>query len=220
MGNHNHGLRLAGDTPPFPKKIGKRDSHQPRKLLLKIGIFVFDKMQILDFAGPYDILATVPEFQVFTVAKSREPVCAHHGLTLIPTYDFEHMPPLDILVIPGGKGTDREREDQRVIAWIKAQAQRVQYVLTICTGAFLLAETGLLNGKKATTYHDDIDEFKSRYPSITILDRARYVDNGRMVISAGVSAGMDGALYLVAKIRGKATAQKTAHHLEYRMEPS
>ena len=185
----------------------------------RVGIFVFDNMQILDFAGPYDVFATnSDEFEVFTVSEKTGPVKATNNLSVNPSFTFDNSPPIDVLVIPGGN-VGAPIANPRVIRWIRESARDADYVLSVCTGAFLIAKAGLLENQTATTYASAIDQLRRLYPHTEVVDDRRYVDNGKIVVSAGISSGIDAALYLVGKLTGMGAAQQVALSLEYDWDP-
>jgi len=192
----------------------------------KIGLFVFDEIEVLDFAGPYEVFTTAsrvfkrnnpssPEpFAVFTVGKTSARVRARAGLNVYPDYNFENHPDIDLLLIPGGVVTT-ELETPDVIRWIAKIAERSSLTASICTGAFLLAKAGLLDGKSATTHWEDIDDLRAMFPSVQVHERRRWIDEGSVVTSAGISAGIDMSLHLVERFSSKELAERTARQLEF-----
>ena len=185
----------------------------------RVGILVFDDMQILDFAGPYDVFATNSyEFEVFTVSERSGPVKATNNLTVNPSFTFDTCPTIDVLVIPGGN-VRGPLQSTKTIDWIRETADDADHVLSVCTGAFLIAKAGLLEGQTATTYHTAIDQLRQRYPNTKVVNDQRYVDNGKVVVSAGISSGIDASLYLVGKLTGMGEAQGVALSLEYDWDP-
>jgi len=195
----------------------------------RTAILIFDDVEVLDFAGPYEVLsrartepgvasrrsdATAP-FQVFTVARTREPVRAVGGLQVTPDHGFADAPPIDLLVVPGGFGTRPLLDDAEVCGWIARTAAGARLVTSVCTGALLLAKAGLLRGRRATTHWGALELLKTTDPSIQVEHGGRFVDDGVMT-SAGISAGIDLALGVVERVSGKAVADETAHYMEYR----
>ncbi len=190
-----------------------------------VGILVFDEVEVLDFCGPFEVFSVArPEgvdddearlFQVFTVAERAETAKCRGGLLVQPHYTFENAPQFDIIVVPGGRGTRRERHNPKLLNWIEAQNAHTELTLSVCTGAFLLAEKGILDGKRATTHWGSIDFMRAEYPQVAMAENTRFVDEGRVVTSAGVSAGIDMALHVVAKLHGQQTAEWTARRMEY-----
>lgn len=190
-----------------------------------VGILIFDEVEVLDFCGPFEVFSVArPEgikgdedrlFQVFTVAEESKTIKCRGGLLVEPHYTVENVPPLDILIVPGGQGTRRERHNQKILDWIEAQDKQTELTLSVCTGAFLLAERGILDGKQATTHWGSIDFMRETYPQIEMLENTRYVDGGRIVTSAGISAGIDMSLRVVEKLHGQEVAAWTARRMEY-----
>ena len=180
-------------------------------------ILVFDGMELLDFAGPAEVFLSTG-FQVSTVAATREPVTCVGVMTLTPHYTFADCPRSDIIVIPGGNRAPSK--DKRVIDWIVASSGRAEATLSVCTGAFVLASAGLLNGKEATTHWSAVNSLRKQFPKITVHGDQRVVDCEKVVTSAGVSAGIDGALHLVARLSGRSEAEKVARYMEYEWRPS
>lgn len=181
-----------------------------------VAILLFNGVEIIDYAGPWEVFGAAG-FQVHTVAEKLEPLTMVFGQKLIADYSFENSPKADILLIPGG-GVFQEMKNPRLIQWIQAKSKEASHVMSVCTGAFLLAKAGLLEGQTATTVHGMIDDLLD-YPNIKVVYDQRYVDNGKIITTAGLSSGMDGALHLVAKILGNGAAQSVALNLEYRWEP-
>ena len=181
-----------------------------------IGILIFDEVEVLDFCGPFEVFSVArPEgvkddegrlFQVFTVAEEDKVIKCRGGLLVQPHYTIQNAPPLDILIVPGGQGTRRERHNEKLLGWIEAQDQQTKFTLSVCTGAFLLAELGLLDGKKATTHWGSVDFMRETYPHLEMVENTRYVDEGRIVTSAGISAGIDMSLHIVEKLHGQEVA--------------
>jgi transcriptional regulator GlxA family with amidase domain len=188
---------------------------------LNVGIFVYDEVEVLDFAGPFQVFTTAQRvarpgvpFATFTVAAQNE-VRARGGLPILATYTFGREPHIDVLIVPGGVVTD-ELANRAVTEWIAARAAAAELTASVCTGAFLLAQAGVLDGKRATTHWEDIDDFRKSFPGIPIDGEARWVDEGRIVTSAGISAGIDMSLYLVQRLAGEALALRTARQMDYR----
>ncbi|MEO8285420.1 MAG: DJ-1/PfpI family protein [Chloroflexota bacterium] len=192
-----------------------------------VGILIFDDVEVLDFAGPFEVFATTQlpghdsvddkenPFHVVTIAEKEGTVRCRGGLLVQPNHTINDHPPLDILVVPGGYGTRRQAENPIVLDWIAAQDATTQLTTSVCTGAFLLAARGLLDNLPATTHWGSIDRLKSTHPLIDVRDDVRYVDNGHILTSAGVSAGIDMSLHIVGRIHGEAVAKQTARRMEY-----
>ncbi len=195
-----------------------------------VGILVFEDVEVLDFCGPFEVFSVahdpnVPEeeecklYDVHIIAEHGDIVSCRNGLLVKPHFTVEEHPPLDIVVIPGGRGTRRERENPRILDWIAAQAAAVELTTSVCTGAFLLAANGLLDGKSATTHWGGIDWLRDHHPAITVRDDQRWVDEGNIITSAGVSAGIDMALHIIDRQHGHDIALQTARHMEYTWQP-
>ncbi len=193
-------------------------SQQGRPGARKVAILVFDGVQIIDFTGPYEVFGQAG-FEVFTIAMAANPVRCEMGLTVAPARCCADDPAAEILVVPGGE-IDEARQNPALIEWIRAAAGRATHVLSVCNGAFLLAEAGLLDGLSATTYYGLLDELAAFAPKTAVVADRRFVDNGQVIATAGLSSGIDGSLHLVAKMLGKASAQKVALNMEYNWQPS
>jgi len=186
-----------------------------------IAILLFHDVEVLDACGPFEVFATAKDiegaalYHVITVAESTALVRAVGGLLLKPHYDFEHCPPIDVLLVPGGVGRKREIDNAHLIAWIRDRAMKAELVVSVCTGAFLLAQASLLDGLAATTHHSTLDEMTDRFPKVTVRRNVRYVDSGRVVTAAGIAAGIDASLYILARLAGAAIATSTAERMEY-----
>ncbi|MDQ3744391.1 MAG: DJ-1/PfpI family protein [Acidobacteriota bacterium] len=182
-----------------------------------VAILLFDHVEIIDFAGPWEVFGGAG-YKVFTVAEKTDPVNCVYGQRVVADYTFENSPRSDVLLVPGG-GVGQAVNNPRLIKWVQDGAKQSSYVMSVCTGAFILARAGLLDGLTATTVRHAIDNLATAGKNIkTVYDR-RYVDNGKVITTAGLSSGIDGAFYLVSKMLGKGTAQQTALGIEYKWEP-
>jgi putative intracellular protease/amidase len=190
---------------PFDQKENKQ---------VTVAIVLFDGVQIIDYSGPWEVFGQAG-FKVFTVADKTEVVTTRFDQKVIADYSFDNGPDADIILIPGGRGTLKAADNPRAIKWIQEKATNARYVVSVCTGAFLLARTGLLDGLTATTFHSAIGSLTQAAPKTKIVYDQRYVDNGKVITTAGLSSGIDGALHVVEKILGKGTAQFEALGLEY-----
>lgn len=177
-----------------------------------IAFYLQDGVEVLDFAGPMEVFAYAG-YKVFTVSKTKDPIKSQGILSIIPDYDIGDAPEADILAFFGGNSS-RASQDSQVIKWVQKQAH-VQYHFSVCTGAFVLAEAGILDGKTATTFHSALDGLEENYTEVDVRRDVRYVDNGNVITTAGISAGIDGALHLVAKLQGLNAAKRTAYYMEY-----
>jgi transcriptional regulator GlxA family with amidase domain len=186
-----------------------------------VGILLFDDVEVLDFAAPFEIFSVCGRrdgsypFDVFTIAERTRPIAARGSLKVIPKHSFESHPKIDILVVPGGFGTRVEILNQIVLDWIKVQAAQAEIVLSICTGALLLGRAGLLDGLPATTHHGALKLLQEIAPLAHVQGDRRVIDNGNLVVAAGVSSGMDASFHVVARLLGPAVARETADYIEY-----
>lgn len=195
---------------------------------LNVAILVFDGVQIIDYTGPYEVLGSWSRRNVYTVAEKPEAIKTNMGMRVIPNYTFENQPKPDIIIVPGGgssepgaeaRGVGGQLENQNVIKWIQDNASQAKYVMSVCNGAFLLAKAGLLDGLEATTTAGLIEKLKGVAPKTKVVSDKRFVDNGKIITTGGLSSGIDGALHLVEKLDGKGWAQVVAYGLEYNWQP-
>lgn len=186
-----------------------------------VAILIFDGVELLDFCGPYEVFSVAaahseePPFRVYTIAGKPGPVSARNGLSVNPDYSLKDCPPPDLLVIPGGQGTRPLLQDEALLGWIREQHTRTELTLSVCTGSLLLAQAGLLPGMSATTHWGSLELLAALAPETQVLSDTRYVDNGRIVTSAGVSAGIDMALHVVERLLGAEQAAIVARRMEY-----
>jgi transcriptional regulator GlxA family with amidase domain len=192
-----------------------------------VGILIFNEVEVLDFCGPFEVFSIAsrphPEnnaereriFKVLTIAETDDIISCRGGLLVKPHATIENHPELDILVVPGGQGTRKEVHNQRLIDWIVQQNQRTQLTTSVCSGAFLLAQGKLLDNQRATTHWAIIEQMRQDYPQVEVLSNARIVDEGHIVTSAGISAGIDMSFHVVARLYGREIAEWTARHMEY-----
>lgn len=179
---------------------------------MTVALYLQNHVEVLDFAGPLEIFAQAG-FEIIICTTDGKPVRAQGILEVNPACSLQEVPDVDILAFFGGN-SEEAIKDRTLIDWIRKK-DHVSYYFSVCTGAFILAEAGILEGLSATTFHGEIDRFRKRYPEIKVLDNARFVDNGHIITTAGVSAGIDGALHLVSKILGLEKADKIASYIEY-----
>lgn len=186
-----------------------------------VGILIFDEVEVLDFAGPFEVFnvagrrANLEPFNVFTVSQDGAPVKARGGLEVKAHHTIANHPRLDILLTPGGYGTRALLENGKVLGWIREQAKEAEYLLSVCTGALLLGKAGLLDGKAATTHFMAYDLLEEIAPKARVKRGERFVKNGKLWLSAGVSAGIDMSFALVAELCGQEMAEETARYIEY-----
>lgn len=193
---------------------------------MNIGIYIYDDVEVLDFTGPYEVFTTAARvklrqdpdslklFEVFLIAEREGLVTARADFKVQPHYSIEDHPKVHVLVVPGGVHV-RELEKPKVIAWLTKIAPTTQLTASVCTGAFLLAKANLLDGQPCTTHWEDIPDLRLMFPSLDVKENVPWVDNGHIVTSAGISAGIEMALHLVARLAGKDLALKTARQMQY-----
>jgi len=197
---------------------------------VRVGILLFSVVEVLDFAGPFEVFSVAARvarhsldgapttFEVATVAARKALVTARHGLVVEPAHGFEDAPPFDLFVVPGGIVT-QPMGDDRTLAYIRSASDRATLTASVCTGAFLLAKIGLLDGKRATTHWEDIADLRAAFPAVSVIDDVPFVDEGDIVTSAGISAGIGMSLHLVGRILGPDMARRTARQMQYDWEP-
>ncbi len=194
-----------------------------------VAVLLFNDVEVLDFAGPFEVFSVTGKrdgsdpFDVYTVAEN--PIIqARNSLTITPTYTLQHCPQADILVVPGGGGkrsdgtlfgTRKEKSNPVLLEWLKVTSQNTELVLSVCTGALLLAKAGMMDGLRATTHHRALEELQSDAPTATVVANERIVDNGNIIFSGGISAGIDASFHVVKKLLGEEAAKETATYMEY-----
>ena len=192
----------------------------------KVGILVFDAVEVLDFCGPFEVFSVTrldeatrreepSPFEVLLVAERPGAITASGGLKVTPDHTLASCPPLDVLVVPGGWGTRRLLHEKPLLAWIARRGREVETLTSVCTGAMLLGGAGLLDGRHATTHWRSLDWMRESFPGVTVETDLHVVEDGNVFTSAGISAGIDMALRVVARHHGEAVARATAKHLEY-----
>ncbi|MFD0717357.1 DJ-1/PfpI family protein [Paenibacillus sp. GCM10027626] len=185
-----------------------------------VAILIFEHVEPLDFVGPFEVFISGSndgkDFNVYTIAEHDSPVKAFGGLSINPTYTIATCPKPDILIVPGGWGSRKEMLNETITKWIREVSDEIEIILSVCTGALILAKANLLDGLNVTTNRSAVNELRDIVPATTvILDEARYVDNGKIILSGGVSAGMDASLYVLEKLWGKDRAINAANIMEY-----
>ena len=180
---------------------------------VSVCFYVQDGIDLLDFAGPMEVFSTAG-FKVFTVSKTKNNIHTQNSLSVTPEYSLQDAPAADILVISGGN-ISPTLNDPEVIKWIQARQKTSQYTLSVCTGAFILGKANILDGLSATTWYQEINNLAKANPNTKVVGKTRYVDNGNVITTAGVAAGIDGALHLVEKLRDRNYAKGTSHAIEY-----
>jgi putative intracellular protease/amidase len=199
--------------PESPKKAAPRN----------LAILLFEGVQIIDYTGPYEVFGQAhtpdgPAFEIYTVAERPGPVTTAMGMSVNPRYTFADAPKPDVLVLPGGN-VNAHFDNPAVMRWIRESSKDAEVVLSVCNGAFFLAKAGLLDGLEATTFAGLIDELRTTAPKTRVVTDRRFVDNGKIVTSAGLSSGIEGSLHVIEKLLGKGYAQRVALGLEYNWQP-
>ncbi|SDF47217.1 DJ-1/PfpI family protein [Mucilaginibacter pineti] len=180
---------------------------------ITVCFYLYDGVEVLDFAGPMEVFSYAG-FKVITVAKTKAPLMSQGILKIIPDYSIKDAPQTDIFAVFGGSD-DVAANDPEVISWIRSRDGATKNYFSVCTGAFILGKAGLLDQLTVTTFHKSITNLQNAVPKAKVLQNVRYVDNGRIITTAGISAGIDGALHLVAKLKGKEVAEAVAKQIEY-----
>ena len=190
-----------------------------------IGVALFDGAEELDWAGPWEVVAAWATHwpddgvRVFTLAREDRVVTCAKGLRVLPDETWETAPPLDVLVYPGGRGTRAELRDDAVLDWIRGISRSGAVVASVCTGSLVLAAAGLLDGKPATTHWQSLELLPTLGKDIEVRPDDRFVDNGEVITAAGVSAGIDMALHLVARLHSAERAREVRRYIQYDPEP-
>ena len=194
----------------------------PPTLKRNVAILLFDEIEVLDFAGPFEVFAVTDElrgyatFNVFTVAENIGTIRARNGLKVIPDYARESCPSPHVLIIPGGFGTRALLHKPALLEWVRQKAGRAELVMSVCTGSLVLGQAGLLDGLRATTHHDCLELLRTTAPRAEVVANERFIDNGRILTAAGISAGIDCSLHVVERLLGADAATQTARYMEYR----
>ena len=191
----------------------------------KVGILLFNEVEVLDFAGPYEVFSIASYadseeklFAVSTIAEQKKLISARNGLQVMPDKSLADLKDdeLDILIVPGGRGASEiEINNSKLIEWLKNQSQQVKIMASVCTGAFLLAKAGLLDGKEATTHWSATERLQKDFPEVKVQSYIKYVDEGNIVTSAGVAAGIDMSLYLLKRLFDEDLASYTSRRMEF-----
>ena len=188
---------------------------------MNIGIYIYNQAEVLDFSGPFEVFSTASRicqgnnpFNVFLISEVGNEVIARAGFKVIADYGFHNHPEMDVFVVVGGVYTD-EIKKHKVIEWISNQAKKTPVVASVCTGAFLLAKAKVLNNQKVTTHWEDIADMRTMFPRLKVIENVRWIDEGDLITSGGISAGIDMSLYLVSKLHSLALAEQTAKQMEF-----
>jgi transcriptional regulator GlxA family with amidase domain len=188
-----------------------------------VAILLFEDVELLDFAGPYEVFSSARALtgsherlmQIVTVAEHSGPLRCRNGLVVVPDYALANCPLAEILLVPGGAGTRAVEGQREVLNWLRERSRQAELTTSVCTGSFVLASAGLLAGRSATTHWESIEELRRRFPDVAVQEDERWVDAGEVITSAGVSAGIDMALHIVARLYGPSVARATALGIEY-----
>jgi transcriptional regulator GlxA family with amidase domain len=191
-----------------------------------VGIILFDEIEVLDFCGPFEVFSVTRRdeakrreepspFEVKLIAEQGGKIRTHGGMRVVADYSFADCPPLDILCVPGGWGTRRELENPVMLQWLRDRAAQVELLTSVCTGSMLLGFAGLLEGRSATTHWRSLDWMAASFPATRVIRDQHVVDDGNLISSAGISAGIDMALTVVARYHGEGIARATARQMEY-----
>jgi transcriptional regulator GlxA family with amidase domain len=192
----------------------------------RVGILIFPNVEVLDFCGPFEVFSVTrvneqrrreefSPFEVVLIAESPETVVATGGLRVQPDYTCETAPSLDVLVVPGGWGTRQEIKNEKLLRWIAEYGRAVETLASVCTGAMLLGKAGLLDGRRATTHWRSLGWMRDSFPAVAVEERLHVVEDGNVLTSAGISAGIDMALRVVTRYFGEEIGRATARHMEY-----
>lgn len=186
-----------------------------------VAILIFPEVEVLDFAGPFEVFAVANEltgfetFHTFTVAELPGSVRARNGLKIVPDFTLETAPPPQVIVVPGGAGTRPLLKKPMVLEWLRQRARQAEVVASVCTGSLVLAQAGLLHNLRATTHHENFAELAALAPNTDVIEDVRFTDNGQVLTAAGISAGIDLSLHIVARLLGDNAATATARYMEY-----
>ena len=189
--------------------------------MTNVGIFLFNDIELLDFAGPYEVFSVtsdlnkLPLFNVFTISSDGSEIRSVNGLKVVPDFSFTNHPPIDIFVIPGGVGTRAEINKQEVLGWVNQTCKSSSITMSVCSGARLLGILGFLDHLESTTHHEVFENLKEIAPNTIIRPEKRFIDNKNIMTAGGISAGIDLSLHIVEKTQGKAIVNKTRRYMEY-----
>ncbi|WCL50634.1 DJ-1/PfpI family protein [Leptospira sp. GIMC2001] len=206
--------------PAYNFRNAINNSHQD-KFVLNIGILIFNDIELLDFAGPFEVFSVTNALNkydlcnTFTVAEKRLEIKTVNGLKVNPDFDIMNCPKIDILIIPGGTGTRNLLENDTILNWIKNSYEISQFTFTVCSGSRLLGKIGLINNIKYTTHHEVFEDMIKIAPKALLIKNERFIDSGKILSSAGISAGIDLSLYMVEKLFGNKIMEQTKTYMEY-----
>ncbi len=192
--------------------------------VMNIGIYIYDEAEVLDFSGPFEVFSTAKRlgagsWNVFLVSETLEPVKARGGFTVLPDYSFQNYPQIDLLIVVGGVHRN-EMNKSNVLHWVASVDKHAKHIASVCTGAFILANAGLLKGLAVTTHWEDIPELKQRFPALVVVEDKRWITASKYTTWGGISAGIDMSLFLVSKFHSQSHAELVAHQMEYNWQKS
>lgn len=226
MRNQNFKLCLGFILLTFVSVVACAQTVAPakaKKAPRNLAILIFDGVQIIDYTGPYETFGHTyaydgEAFNIFTVSEKTSAITTSMGMSVNPKYNFENAPKPDVLLVPGGN-VERQVDSPTVIKWIQNSANSAEIVMSVCNGAFIIAKAGLLDGMEATTTSNLIPMLRQAAPKVKVVDDRRFVDNGHVITTAGLSSGIDGALHVIERLYGRGTAQMAALGMEYNWDP-
>ena len=188
---------------------------------MNVGIYIYDNAEVLDFSGPFEVFSTASRvcknnqsFNVCLIAETLDVVTARAGYRVLPDFEISNHPNLDVLIVPGGVHT-HEMNKQNILDWIYRESAQVSLIASVCTGAFILAQAHVLTNQQVTTHWEDIPDLKTQFPKLDVISQVRWVDQGNLVTSGGISAGIDMSLHLISKLHSIALAEATAMQMEF-----
>ena len=192
----------------------------------RLGVVIYDEIEVLDFCGPFEVFSVTrlneerrreepSPFEVLLTSQFDQPITTTGGMKVIPDFTFDNCPALDILVVPGGIGFLKEMHNEVMLAFVRSRAPRVETLAAVCTGALILGNAGLLDGLRATTHWYFLQKMQELFPKVTVDSKSHVVKAGKVITSAGISAGIDMALHVVTDYFGEGVARATARHMEY-----
>ncbi len=186
---------------------------------MNIGIYIYDDAEVLDFSGPFEVFSVANRFlekkhNLFFVSQKDKIITARGNYKVLSDYTFENHPKIDVLIVVGGVHTGEMQKDE-VISWIREQNKSVEIIASVCTGAFLLAKAKVLTNQEVTTHWEDIKDLKTLFPSLIVKENVRWVEQDKVVTSAGISAGIDMSLHLISKLYSFELAEKTAKQMQF-----
>ena len=191
---------------------------------MKVGIVIFNEVEVLDFAGPYEVFSLASKgnekiFEVKTISETGKLISARNGLKVLPDFSYQNEPIFDLLIVPGGYGAEEiEIKNPVMIEWLKSQQNKVEILASVCTGALLLAEAGILDNKRATTHWMDYDRLEKEYPKVEVVRGVKFVDEGHILTSGGISAGINMSFHIIKRLFGAEVVKDLAKRMEYDIE--